>query len=944
MVLVERDVELASLEELLHAARTGAGGLALLEAPAGQGKTALLRAVRDLGKALGMKVLTATGAPLERDFPFGIVRQLFEADFRSAQPERLQRLLAGAASMARGVFEAAPDPGLVTDVSHAQLNGLFWLTVNLGEEQPLLLVVDDAHWADAPSMRFLDVLLRRLEDLPVAVAVAARPAEPHAEQDLLDALALSPEARVLRPGALSAEAVRTLLAEALEAEVHAQFAGACAELTAGNALFVRELARTLRAEGFRGTEAEIDAVRAAVPPSVARSVVGRLRRLADPALALVRAVAVLGGRGETRQIAQLSGLRDDTVASAHAEAAAVGLLDPDRPRFVHPLVAEVVRADMSALERGALHRTAADLLARDGGDPDAVAAHLMAVEPAGDAEVARHLAVAGRRTLAGGAPGAAVRLLERALREPPAADERATVLLDLGIAESRVGSAGALRHLQSAAAQGGRVVEARAVIARAGASIHRERDPEVIGALRALLDDPAELDEHLVCRIECALLNLLPYEESLQDEYAQRLEAGARADRAAAIAHLALLRAITGGPRDEVCALARRALTPERIATEFEMESPAPYYAIEALHLVEAAAEASAALRDARAAARRSGSPLAMAVLVHMETSWQQLFGSLPQAVSELQDAAAVLSAADMQRGSAGVTAALASALADQRRFEEAEALLADVRDDADPGAGMISLPTVRGRVLLARGRPVEALEQFERQLAFERPRGWRLSPREMTRTARAAALAAVGRTEEAMQAATAEVGFAQQRAVAGHEARARMALAPLLERDAALEELQRAADAARRSPSQLAQAEALGALGAAQRRANHRAEARETLREARELAHRCGAVGLEERIHEELVVAGARPQRIALAGIESLTAAERRVAELAADGLRNREIAETLFVTLKTVEVHLGRTYGKLGIRGRSQLGQALGRTQQAPAGVSSASSPALR
>jgi DNA-binding CsgD family transcriptional regulator len=125
---------------------------------------------------------------------------------------------------------------------------------------------------------------------------------------------------------------------------------------------------------------------------------------------------------------------------------------------------------------------------------------------------------------------------------------------------------------------------------------------------------------------------------------------------------------------------------------------------------------------------------------------------------------------------------------------------------------------------------------------------------------------------------------------------------------------------------ARLVQAEAVGALGAAQRRGNQRAEARETLREARELAHLCGAVGLEERIHGELVVAGARPQRIALAGVEALTAAERRVAELAAEGLRNREIAETLFVTLKTVEVHLGRAYSKLDIHGRSQLAQALG------------------
>jgi hypothetical protein len=230
MELVEREAELSTLSELLETARSGAGALAMLEAPAGQGKTALLRAARDRAKQLGMRVVSATGSPLERDFPFGVVRQLFEADFRSSSTERLDQLLAGAASLASGVFDAAPDADMANDVSHAQLNGLFWFTVNLSEEQPLLVVVDDAHWADAPSLRFLTVLARRLEDLPVAVAVGSRPAEPDAEQDLLDALALAPETRAIRPGVLSHDAVQAILTEWLGREVDAPFAAACAEL------------------------------------------------------------------------------------------------------------------------------------------------------------------------------------------------------------------------------------------------------------------------------------------------------------------------------------------------------------------------------------------------------------------------------------------------------------------------------------------------------------------------------------------------------------------------------------------------------------------------------------------------------------------------------------------------------------------------------------------
>ncbi|MFP5364158.1 MAG: helix-turn-helix transcriptional regulator [Thermoleophilia bacterium] len=923
--LVERDGELAELDALLSAAGAGAGALLMLEGPAGQGKTALLRELRARGRERATKVLTAVGAPLERDFPFGVVRQLFEAELRGSDPQRSELLLRGAASLAAGVFETTPDPGS-TDVSLAQLNGLFWFTVNLSEEQPLLLVIDDAHWADAPSLRFLDVLARRLEDLPIAVALAARPAEPGTEQDLLDALALSPDTHLLRPGALSAAAVKSLLQAALGGEVHERFAAVCAELTGGNPLFVGELARTLQAEGFTGAESQIDAARAAVPPSIARSVVGRLRRLATPALALVRAVAVLGERAETRHVAALAELDPVSFASAHAEAAGAGLLDADRPRFAHPLVAEAVRSELPAFECGVLHRRAAELLAGDGADPDAVAAHLMASEPAGDPQVARRLAAAGRRALAGGAPDAAARLLGRALREPPERDERAAVLLDLGIAESRLGSAEGLRHLDEAAAEGGRVVRARAILARAGGSVLRAHDPEAIGALRELLDAPGELSDHLVCRIECGLLNLLPYEETLQDEYVRRLEAGAGADRAAALAHLAFLRAITGAAKAEVCELARRALGEDRIRAEFEMESSAPYYAIEALHLVEASTEAAAALRTARVAAQRSGSPLAIAWFAHTETAWQRFFGSLPEAVSQLQAAVELLKSTDARRGSIGIIAALAGALADQARFEQAEAVLAQVGDRDDANAGMIGLPVVAGRVHLARGRPHEALGEFDRQLAFERPRGWRLTPREMTRSLRVAALAATGRVDDAHAAAREEVALALERGVHGHEARARLALAALLDRADAPAELQRAVDAARRSPSRLVQAEALGALGGAQRRGNQRADARETLRQARELAHGCGATGLEQRIHEELVVAGARPQRIALAGVESLTAAERRVAELAADGLRNREIAETLFVTLKTVEVHLGRAYAKLDIRGRSQLPAALG------------------
>lgn len=126
-------------------------------------------------------------------------------------------------------------------------------------------------------------------------------------------------------------------------------------------------------------------------------------------------------------------------------------------------------------------------------------------------------------------------------------------------------------------------------------------------------------------------------------------------------------------------------------------------------------------------------------------------------------------------------------------------------------------------------------------------------------------------------------------------------------------------------SPRRLDRAWALVELGAALRRANSRAEARGRLQAGMELAHRCGAVPLAQRALKELRATGARPRKLTFTGVPSLTAQERRVADLAAAGLGNREIAQTLYVTRRTVETHLGHVYLKLGLSSRGSLQHAL-------------------
>jgi len=122
-----------------------------------------------------------------------------------------------------------------------------------------------------------------------------------------------------------------------------------------------------------------------------------------------------------------------------------------------------------------------------------------------------------------------------------------------------------------------------------------------------------------------------------------------------------------------------------------------------------------------------------------------------------------------------------------------------------------------------------------------------------------------------------------------------------------------------------LEHARALADFGAALRRRGRRSNAREPLRRALDLAHRCGATALVDRAHAELIATGARPRRAVVTGLDALTASERRVAQMAAEGLTNRQIAQALFVTEKTIEWHLGQAYRKLEIGSRSELPRVL-------------------
>jgi hypothetical protein len=407
LALLERDAALARIDQCLREAIAGGGSLLLVEGPAGIGKTRLVLAAGRHGRELGLTTVSARGSELERDFAYGLVRQLFEAPLVAAPPPERAELLAGAAGHAARLFGlAAPQDDAadaLLDPSFAILHGLYWLSANLGRRSPLLLCVDDVHWADQASLRFLHYLGRRVQELPIAVVAATRPARSADGSPLLAALAADPSAEVLQLAPLSQRAVAELIRLAFGTEVEPAFTAACHEATGGVPFLVRELVRAIAEERIEPTAAACSRVAGLAPRAVSHSVVQRLSRLSESAGQLARAAAVLG-EADLRLAAGLAGVDPATAATAADELAAAGILEEGRPlRFVHPIVRSAVEADLAPGERAGLHAAAAGCLANQGASAHRIAAHLLAADPAGDDRVAGSLLSAARTATANGA-------------------------------------------------------------------------------------------------------------------------------------------------------------------------------------------------------------------------------------------------------------------------------------------------------------------------------------------------------------------------------------------------------------------------------------------------------------------------------------------------------------------------------------------------------------
>lgn len=418
--LLERETELARLAAAVERGIVSSAAVVAIAGPPGIGKSELLATARTLSAERGMRVLTARGGELERDFSYGLVRHLFEGVLGSATPGDRRRLLSGAAGHAATLFEPAQAaPSSPAESSFALLHGLFWLTANVAAERPLLLAIDDLHWSDRPSLRFVEYLSRRLEGLPVVLAVTLRPDEPGADAVLLDAFLAGLEVTRLEPHPLSEAASAQVVRAALSRDADPEFCRSCHRASGGNPLLLRELVRTLEDERVAPTAAATGAVLQLGARALSRSVGLRLRRLGSAVAGFAQAAAVLGDGASVRHAAALAGLADD---DAYGAVAALSQLDVLRPEgsveFVHPLVRAAVYANLHAGERERPHARAAQVLADAGERAERVAAHLLLVPPCGNETTVATLQMAARSSLASGDARAATSYLRRALAEP----------------------------------------------------------------------------------------------------------------------------------------------------------------------------------------------------------------------------------------------------------------------------------------------------------------------------------------------------------------------------------------------------------------------------------------------------------------------------------------------------------------------------------------------
>jgi DNA-binding CsgD family transcriptional regulator len=932
--LLERERELARVMELVEDAVARGFHLAVVEGPPGAGKSVILSALATRAAERGVRVLRAAGLELERDYPFGVVRQLFDPVVSELDHVVRQELFAGTAAPAEALLTGRwMDSGReILDPTFALLHGLYWLLVGLTELGPLALVVDDVQWSDIPSLRFLAFAIKRSEELPLLVGVARRDLPASEASEALSA-ALSGPASIMRPAPLSEAAIRALLTDAVGDELSGEVVLEAERLTRGNPLYVSELAEALRMSSDSDKAIAVETLRDAAPAAVGRRVRDAIARLDAAAQAVASAAAILGDEVPLRRAVALAEVEPGLAVGAADALARADVLTRGEPlRFRHPLVREAVLESIEPRARAAMHGHAGQLLIEEGELPQRAALHFLESDPAGDEAVVTTLRAGARQAVAEGAPELAIGALRRALREPPVAAEKRVILSELALVEARVGDSEAFAHFGEAFRDADSLDEMADSAVRYALLLSARGQPREAGALidRVLgrVDDPERrlMLEAELCTI--ALNNEIPGARERLNRACAGLIGASPAERLllALRAHdRANAAATTAG---EAVPLVMAALDNGLLLSRLGPDSPTYLQLSSSLQWMDALQEAERELSSAAIEARRVGAAFGFAMASAQLGSIAHKQGQLMTAEAHLQTAAEVGVQMGWLAGFPVPLIYLIDVLNERGHLAEADRLLIThgLTDSLPESHAFTEFLEARGRLRLSQGQleqGIEDLEELGRRL--ERVGDAPPNLRAILAGALVPALLQADRRDEAERIADDALrgsqAFGQPRFIAT-TLRARALTGA---NGADLNGLQEAASIYERigAPHELART--LVEIGSVLRRRRQPAAAREPLRRALDLARSCGARPLAERADHELRASGARPRRDRITGRDALTATEQRVAQLATEGMTNRQIAETLFVTRKTVESHLEHIFRKLSIHTRGELEQAL-------------------
>ena len=925
-----------------------------VEAHAGMGKSRLLTVAGDLAREAGMQVAGAQGTRLEQDFPFGLAIQLFEPRWISADAAERERLLQGPARwagqlLAGSTVPMGPFPG---DQGYAVIHGLFRLACSLAtpaddadSATPLVMLVDDAQWADQPSLRFLAYLAQRIVDLPIALVIAVREGELSSDRPALAAVGNAADDNVLRPDRLSEDGVGALVRDRFP-DAEAAFWRACARVTDGNPFLLIGLLDQLRANGAAPNAATGASLADLAPESVLHAVVARLDAMPSEVTDVARALAILGDGAPVRRVALLAGLEVEAAVQAASTLAELHIFHAEAPlSFVHPLVAASIRESMSPLARGQAHRRAAEMLSDHGAPDEEIAAHLLMAPPDSDPAALALLRTAARRALASGAAETAVRILERALAEHPANDTYSELLGELGEAELQAGfpeAAARLQHAIEITDESPR--RAQLALSQGEALYDKRRYRESAEVLAGTLADPGECEDGLVDELNAAYIAAASFVPDLRDELEVR-----RAELVAAttenlgtgqrraFAHLALLAGMKGEDRASVADLADRAWGDGRLLVDDSRHRLSWPLVANALLFVDEL-ERDIEICDAALLASQEGdSPAASAMASYCRAWPLYKQGRIVEALAEAR-AALEARPANWQVHVRTAYGAVAACHIARGELDQAETGLMIVRDaQLRDTVHVPFLLDLRAQLRLAQVRPGDALaDALEAGRLCESGLGLNNPGAIAWRSTAAFAHLAMGEPNEARELVTDELERARRGHVTSVVIRD-LRILGLIERGRrGIDLLSDAVTIGKGGPPRLEYVHALVDLGAALRRANHRSAARDPLRKGLELSYRGGATALADVARTELAATGARPRRAILTGLDSLTPSELRVAELAGNGLTTRQIAEALFVTPKTIEFHIRHIYRKLDVGSRAELAAVMddGTVDRAKAG----------